>query len=343
LILFRVEYKPANQQDWPKISILVPTRNEASNLEVFFEHLLMIDYPKEKVEIIIGEDRSTDETPAMLSKYAQLDSRITVINITGDLPGLVGKANVIGQLIPYSSSDYYFITDADVRVPPGWVKALLLEDSAEAGVIGGTTVVADTGFWSNLQRLDWFSAQGSLYVAGKIFRAVAVSGTNMMITKNCCLEIGGYQNIPYPLTEDIGTLTAAKKAGFSGKNVLHQQATATTKAQPDWRSLISQRSRWVYGVLRLPVVIVLLLLLRALFLPFTLSLALWWPFTAILVYLIKTMINTMLIRKVSTQIGQSVSLKYILLFELYWFLMAATGLLTHLFSKRIVWKGRSYH
>ena len=169
-----------------------------------------------------------------------------------------------------------------------------------------------------------------------------MSGTNMMITRKCCERFGGYQNIPYSLTEDIGALTAAKRSGCTGKNVLHQMATATIEAQPDWRSLLSQRSRWVYGVLRLPKGIVLLLLWRALFLPAVLWLAWWWVWMAVAAYLLKSAINLCLIRKVGVQIGHNASWGYLLIFELYWFFMASIGLVTHLFSSGTHWKGRKY-
>ena len=343
LMLFRVEGLDTDSvEDWPQVSILVPMRNEANNVEGLLKSLLKLDYPKEKVEILIGEDRSTDDTPNLLKKYIQSDTRITVIDITEDRHNLKAKANVIGQLIPHSTSDYYFITDADVRVPPGWLKALLKDDPEKAGVIGGTTVVTVRNFWSGLQQVDWLFAQGMLYVAGKQFEVVAVSGTNMMITRECCERFGGYQNIPYWLTEDIGALTAAKRSGYTGKNVLHPMATATIEAQPDWSSLLSQRSRWVYGVLRLPNGIVLLLLLRALFLPAVLWLAWWWVWMAIAVYLLKSVINFSLIRKVAVQIGHQVSWGYLIIFELYWFFMASIGLVNHLFSSGTHWKGRKY-
>ncbi len=343
LILFQTRNLSASQvSEWPMVSILVPMRDEASNVKALLECLFELDYPQDKIEILIGEDRSIDDTPDLLKKYARLDPRVTIIDITTDLPRLVAKANVIGQLIPYCKSDYYFITDADVRVPPGWLKALLTEGVDQAGVIGGTTVVESHDFWSNLQRLDWLLAQGLLFVAGNVIRVVAVSGTNMMITKACCQDIGGYQKIPYSLTEDIGMLTAAKRAGYTGRNVLDPMATAVIQAQPGWKSLISQRSRWVYGVLRLPTGIVFLLLLKVLFLPAVLWLASWWGIAALVAYLLKSLFNLVLIQTVGTKVGQTVSTKYIVFFELYWFLMAVTGLVTHVLSSGTSWKGRKY-
>ena len=343
LLLFKVKDLPVDDsKEWPMVSILVPMRNEAKNVRELLDNLLSLEYPEEKMELVIGEDRSTDHTGRLLKEYAKMDPRILIVDIDEDIAGLKGKANVIGQLIPYCSGQYYFITDADVRVPAGWIKALLSCNTKSAGVIGGTTVVKTTNFWSSLQQMDWLFAQGLLYVAGRIFQVVAVSGTNMMITKSACLKIGGYQNIPYSLTEDIGALTAAKRAGFTGVNILQPEATAMIEAQPDWHSLISQRGRWVYGVLRLPIGIIALLLIRALFLIAVILLAWWKIWLAAGAYLFKSVINLFLMRKVGLQIGQPVDAKYFLFFEVYWFLMALAGLWSHLFSSGTEWKGRKY-
>ena len=339
-------YSPVNltirtTAKWPKVSILVPMRNEEHNVDAFLEKILTLDYPRECLEILIGEDRSSDKTAALLKKQASLDSRIRIITVVNDSNGLKAKANVIDQLIPHCNSNYYFITDADVRLPAQWLKAYLSAGIDEAGLAGGTTVVKVRNSWSAIQNIDWMMAQGLLFVAGKIFGTVAISGTNMMITKKMCDGIGGYDKIPFWLTEDIGVLTAAKKAGFTGMNILDTNATAIIEAQPSWRALISQRSRWTFGVLRLPKAILIFLLLRSLFLICVILVAWWSVAIAIAMYLIKATINWVFVRRVGTALGQTSAVKHFLYFEVYWFLMSMGGLLTHLFSDT-QWKGREY-
>ncbi len=338
-------FKPAEvktpKQQWPKVSVLVPMRDEADNAKELVASLQQLDYPPGLLEFLIGEDRSTDETPAILRELAERDARISVISIDADLPNLVAKANVVAQLIPHCTSEYYFITDADVRLPAHWIKTLLSGEADKAGVIGGSTVVRVRDFWSGLQNLDWIFAQGLLSAAGKIYQVVAVSGTNMMITGSVCRAIGGYHKIPYSLTEDIGVLTAARKAGFSGKNIISPGATAVIEAQPDLKSLVSQRSRWTYGVMRLPNPILTLLFIRVMFLVVVIMIAWWHAGLAIAIYLGKSVLDLIFIKKVAGAMGQRVALKHFLIFEVYWFLMAVSGLLKYLFSST-KWKGRKY-
>jgi cellulose synthase/poly-beta-1,6-N-acetylglucosamine synthase-like glycosyltransferase len=344
LILLRFYIPKADLDgEFPKVSILIPMFNEESNVNGLINNLQTLDYPPEKIEILIGEDRSSDNTPELLRKAADHDQRIRVIDIQKDLPDLMGKANVIGQLIPHCTSQLYFITDADVRVPPLWIKTILSNYHHKIGVIGGTTVIPVTGWWSGLQNIDWLLAQGLIQVAGRLFQTVAVSGTNMMVTKSACEAIGGYINIPYPLTEDIGLLSAVKKKGFSGMNLLDAGCTAVTDAQPDISSLLEQRARWTYGALKLPKPIVLLLLIRSIFLLFIVFITSWQPATGIILYILKMLTDFALTRKVAHHIGVKVAFWHFIFFEVYWFLTSMGGLFMHLFSINAKWKGRSYH
>lgn len=343
LILFKRESLAIDESvQWPRVSILVPMRNEAQNVKGLLDSLSSLEYPADKVEILIGEDRSTDQTPELLSTLTSGNPQVTVVSIVQDLPNLKAKANVIGQLIPHCTSEYYFITDADVRVPPTWIKSILQNNPQKAGVVGGTTVVKVRDLWSGLQNIDWILAQGLLSVAGKLFGTIAVSGTNMMVTKQVCDAIGGYGNIPFSLTEDIGVLTAARDAGFTGKNLTDPKSTGLIEAQPSWASLLAQRARWTYGVLKLPKFIVLLLLIRAFFLVLVILLAFWHPGVAVAAYLTNVILGVILVRTIATAVGQKIALVHFLFFEVYWFLVATGGLFTRLFFTNINWKGRDF-
>src|SRR4051812_10307571 len=55
---------------WPRVSIVVPAHNEEANLAAKIENLLALDYPADRVEILIGNDGSTDRTDAVVRRYA---------------------------------------------------------------------------------------------------------------------------------------------------------------------------------------------------------------------------------------------------------------------------------
>ena len=343
LIAWKSPSKKAHKiSELPSVSVLIPMRNEEVNVIGLIECIRSLDYPPEKIEILIGEDQSEDHTRQLLEQEIGDDRRFKIIPIKRDIFGLRAKGNVIAQLIPHCHTSYYFITDADVRVPKTWIRALLPYKTGSTGVIGGSTVVRVHDLWSGLQNIDWMIAQGLLFIVGTRFQTLAVSGTNMMITSAVCDAIGGYHKIPYSLTEDIGILTAARNSGFSGKNILTRGATALIEAQPNWASLISQRTRWTYGALRLPKFIVLLLLIRTLFLFFILAIAWWNPVAALLIYMSKSLTDWILVKKVARHLDQEVPFMHFFCFEVFSTLISTSGLLRYLYSANIKWKGRNY-
>ena len=64
----KVDYDESN---YPSVSVIVSARNEEKNISSCIESLLKLDYPREKLEIIIINDRSTDKTGEVIKAYSQ--------------------------------------------------------------------------------------------------------------------------------------------------------------------------------------------------------------------------------------------------------------------------------
>lgn len=328
--------------DQPPVTLLIALRNEEKNLEDLVQNLLKLDYPGDKLQIIMGEDRSEDHTRELLNRLVEKDSRFTVIDIAGDIRPLKAKANVVAQLIPFANSEFLFIMDADVRVPPSWIHAMLQQVEPGVGVIGGYTLVIGKDIWSQLQNMDWLLAQAQLQSAASIYGALAVSGTNMMITKTACQAIGGYQKIPYSLTEDIGFLLAVTAKGFAAKHIFDRRALARVKPQSGWRPLFSQRRRWIYGATKMPGVIVLLLGIRACFLVVLLLLAFLEPWWALGMLVTRLLVQALVVNKISRRLGERLSPATLLIFEFYHSFLTIGSLVLYTLPFKFSWKGRTY-
>ena len=97
--------------DWPRISVLVPARNEAANIERCLRTLLVQAYPN--AEFLVLDDESTDETAAIVATLAARDPRLRLLH-GGSLPtGWLGKCNACAQLAEAATGDYLLFTDAD--------------------------------------------------------------------------------------------------------------------------------------------------------------------------------------------------------------------------------------
>ena len=98
---------------WPKVSVLVPARNEEDTLFAAIQSLLLVDYPN--LEIILINDRSTDQTAAVVERLVQLDPRVRQIHIEHLPDGWLGKVHALHQATRTSSGEWLLFTDADVH------------------------------------------------------------------------------------------------------------------------------------------------------------------------------------------------------------------------------------
>lgn len=100
---------PAN--DLPPLSIVVPARNEARQIARCVRSLLAQRYGD--FEVIVVDDRSTDETAAILHRIAQSDARLRVVAGEALPPGWAGKPWAIHQGVQHARGSWLLFTDAD--------------------------------------------------------------------------------------------------------------------------------------------------------------------------------------------------------------------------------------
>ncbi len=94
----------------PTVSILVPAFNEQDLIRQKIENCLALDYPVEKLEIIIASDGSTDETNAMATAYGDNEIRFL------DFDRRAGKTNVINKVVPTATGEIIILSDASAML-----------------------------------------------------------------------------------------------------------------------------------------------------------------------------------------------------------------------------------
>lgn len=117
---------------WPRVSVLVPARNEAGRIEPCLASLLAQDYPR--LEVIALDDESDDDTLAILQALAKRDSRLRVLRGEPLPDGWRGKSWACHQLAQAAGGEILFFTDADTIHGPSSVRlavASLLSDGAD--------------------------------------------------------------------------------------------------------------------------------------------------------------------------------------------------------------------
>ena len=96
----------------PRVSIIVPARNEARGVEAAVTSLLRLDYPD--LEVVVLDDRSTDDTGTILDRLAGLHPQLRVIHLTELPAGWLGKNHAMAVGAAAATGEYLLFTDADV-------------------------------------------------------------------------------------------------------------------------------------------------------------------------------------------------------------------------------------
>ena len=121
-----------DEMEYPLISIIVPVRNDAGNLERCVRSLKSIDYPTDRYEIIVVDAHSTDGTPEVARKNGAI-----VILDDGK-----GRASALNLGVAQASGEYVAFTDADCSPERDWMKNLLKRFTLpDIAGVGGPNIV----------------------------------------------------------------------------------------------------------------------------------------------------------------------------------------------------------
>jgi glycosyltransferase involved in cell wall biosynthesis len=108
---------PREPEQWGRLSVIVPACNEGPHLETAARTLLAQDYPD--LELILVDDRSTDETGEIVDRLATADPRVRALHVT-ELPGgWLGKVHALNYGVELAAGEWMLMTDADVHFQPG--------------------------------------------------------------------------------------------------------------------------------------------------------------------------------------------------------------------------------
>jgi cellulose synthase/poly-beta-1,6-N-acetylglucosamine synthase-like glycosyltransferase len=239
------------QQPLPRVSILVAARNEETTIARCLQALAALDYPAERLEILIGDDASTDETAAVVRRFIADKPQFRLLPIGHRLGTARGKGNALAHLCRAATTDYFLLTDADMALAPSWVRAMLAAAPAGVGVVTGITT-AGGGLFGRWQGLDWLFGLSLIRLLTDCGLPVTAVGNNMLVTRAAYESIGGYEALAFSITEDVQLFAQIVAQGWHYRNLIDPRVLGVSVPQPTVRHLLRQRKRWMRGAGRLP-------------------------------------------------------------------------------------------
>lgn len=226
--------------EFPAVSIVVSFRNESENVLGLLNGLLVLDYPKEKLEIILVNDHSSDNTLALLNSFKS--STVKVVNSTGD-----GKKQAIETAVNIASGEWILMTDADCEIPKSWVKSMVSRISSKSKMILGPVFIKNThSFLGQLQSIEFLGLQGTTCGSAGKGHPVSANAANMLFRLETFKELNPYHNNYDLKTGDDQFLLMAvtnaypESVGYS----LNKGSIIFTYPVPTWKKYFNQRIRW---------------------------------------------------------------------------------------------------
>lgn len=224
----------------PKVSIILPAYNEERIIAHAIESLLKIDYPREKLEIIVVNDGSTDRTKDIAEEYAR-QGLIKLINQKN-----AGKAAALNRGIEEARGEIVGCMDADSIVSPDALKKLIgyFENKNIGAAISAIYPIKTKNILERLQKIE--------YILANMYRKLMVLIGTMYITpgafslyrKSAVKKFGGFDI--GNLTEDLEIALKLRYNGYAIENSF--DATSKTELPSTWKSFYKQRIRWYRGL-----------------------------------------------------------------------------------------------
>jgi chlorobactene glucosyltransferase len=203
---------------FPRVSILVPARNEEKNIAACIRSLLAQDYPS--FEVLAYDDQSGDGTRSILEQIAGAEGKLKVL-VGGPLPeGRLGKNWACTQLAQQAKGDLLFFTDADTVHQPqtlGSIVTALLGEQADLLTGFPRQKVHTWGERLLVPFFSWasfcFSPLGLAYRIRLPAFSTAV-GQMMLFRREAYQAIGGHESVCSSIIDDLMLARRIKAAGL---------------------------------------------------------------------------------------------------------------------------------
>ncbi|MEK6947125.1 MAG: glycosyltransferase [Nanoarchaeota archaeon] len=234
--------KLKNNQGLPKVSIIVPAYNEEDTIEQNITSLNRIDYPKDRLEIIIVNDGSRDNTSKIINRLKGKN----IIFI--DNKNNKGKAACLNQGIEQSSGEFVACMDADSEVQSDILKKTVpYFSNKKIGAVTVTVEVKDAkNFLQKIIAVEYIIGLSLFLKVLSYFGAVHVTPGPFSIYRKKVLEnIGRFD--PKSTVEDLEIAYRLQKGGYKIACCIATKVRTITPGT--FKSLYKQRKRWYSGAI----------------------------------------------------------------------------------------------
>jgi chlorobactene glucosyltransferase len=350
--------RPAGIRDPTDISIIVPARNEGLNLSRCLDGLLHQDYPADRLNIIVVDDNSTDDTLAIARSFADKNPRLTAIECPSLPSHWCGKPHAcwIGAGMSRPGDEWLCFVDADVQAEPQLIASAVAAARSQQLALLSLTPRQRLGSVAERLVIPCGLFLMAFYqdleaVQSPHSDKVTANGQFMLVHRQAYDIVGGHAAVHDAICEDVELALLIKRAG--GRVLLQDgRLLLTARMYVGWTSLWTGLSKNIVEMLGghtatlITAILVLLLAWTSVLLPASDAASCAAGVSAGCIALIPALIGTAAFAglHVAGALYFRIPFWYGLIFPLGYSVgagLAVESLRRH-WRGQIVWKGRSY-
>lgn len=218
--------------EWPSVALLIAAHNEEAVIDARIRDALAADYPRDRFEVVIGSDGSTDATAAIVGRYAGQGVRLL------DFAENRGKAVVLNDAMAEIDAEIVVLSDANTDTDPGAIRRLVrwFRDPS-VGVVCGRLVLVDPATGRNADGLYW---KYETFLKKCEARLGALLGSNGAIY---AIRRDRYVPIPPGTIIDDFVIPLLSRLRHGGRILYDAEAVATEETPADVRDEFRRRAR----------------------------------------------------------------------------------------------------
>lgn len=234
--------KTKKLRSFPKVSIVIPSYNEEKNITTTLRSLVNLNYPKNRLEIIVVNDGSTDNTKNVVSRFMAENKAydVKLINKRNE-----GKGAALNDGLRVAKGQFFICLDADSIVTKDALIKILphFTDENIAVVLPLLKVEKPKNIWQKMQWLEYIVNMFYKKLMSKLNCVHVSPGPFSVYRADILKKVGGFDEDN--LTEDLEITLRLQSKNYKIVQLL--DAEVFTLAPRTFKELYRQRNRWYKG------------------------------------------------------------------------------------------------
>lgn len=234
----------------PTVSVIVPAHNEGAVIERTLDSLLASNYPRSRIEVIVANDGSTDDTSKRVRYYAARHRKQMKIRLV--TRSNRGKAEALNYAIKNRATGRLIMClDADSIVHPDCIKNSVqyFRDKRVMATASNVNIIENGTLLGLAQRFEYLYSHHFKKAHTLMNMEYIIGGVGSTFRKSTLKNVAFYDS--NTMTEDIDlTMKIIKLGNIDNRVIFAPDAITYTEPVLSYDGLINQRFRWKYGRLQ---------------------------------------------------------------------------------------------